>query len=67
MPKDTSDTESQKTRKREHAETNNPMGSPTRRELPIDDVPGNIRDVAGLHMGQIQVCQAIAQLTPYNS
>ena len=55
MPKDAPDAESQKTRKRLHMDNNNPMGSSTRRKLSIDDVPGNIRDVAGAQMDQIQI------------
>ena len=36
-------------------ENNNPIGSSTRGELSIGEVPGCIRDVAGLQMGQVQV------------
>ena len=55
MPKDRSDTEAQPRRKRYHMDRNNPMGSPTRRKLSIGDVPGNIRDLAGVQMGHIQI------------
>ena len=36
-------------------DNNNPTGSSTRRKLSIEDVPENIRDVAGAQMDQIQI------------
>ena len=54
IPKDTSDTESQKSRKRQHEGGKNPTGSSSRRKLPIGDVPETLRDVEVGLLGELQ-------------
>ena len=68
MPIDLSDTESQKQRKSQHEDKNNPMGLSPRRKLSIEDVPDTLMVAEGGLMNEFpawlnnNIIRAVQQL-----
>ena len=68
MPKDLAGAESQKSRRRQHEDKNNPTVSSSRRKLSTDDVPDTLRVIEGRPMNDLpawlntNIISAIQQL-----